>query len=349
MTTTARWGGMRRTVRRFAFVMVCAVLMPAALFAGGQGEEAAGDQVRMAVIFPGSIQDADYNTIGYTAMQTIGSEFGLATAFSERVAVPDAERVLREYATSDFDVIWVHGSQFNGAANTVAPDYPDVTFIIEVDAEPTAPLANVWYMDRNFHEGFYVLGAVAAMKSESGRVGYFSGVQLPFATEEINAVYQAWNDLGFEGTLEYLFIGDFNDPVRTRQAAEGFISNGIDVIISSVNLGNYGLYNAATDTDVPIWFTTKYTSKEIHAPDNYLTSDLFDFIPPLRDVMTQYLAGETGGYLVLEFEEGGARWLDFPIRNVDAATSEMIYEIAQQVASGEIDVLRRQDAVADER
>jgi basic membrane protein A len=265
-----------RGVVRLTIAMVLVFTMSMNVFAGGDAE-VADEQSRMAVIFPGSIQDADYNTIGYTAMQTVGAEFGLETAFSERVAVPDAERVLREYATSDFGIIWVHGSQFNGAANTVAPDYPDVTFIIEVDSEPAQPLPNVWYMDRNFHPGFYVLGAVAALKSESGRIGYFTGVQLPFATEEINAIYQAWNDLGFEGSLEYLFLGDFNDPVRTRQAAEGFIAQGIDVIISSVNLGNYGLYNAATDADADIWFTTKYTGKEVHAPENYLTSDLFDF------------------------------------------------------------------------
>ncbi len=330
---------------RFALLAVLALTMPMSVFAGGEGE-ATGDQMRLAVVFPGSIQDADYNTIGYTAMQAIGAEFNLDTALSERVAVPDAERVLREYATGDFDVIWVHGSQFNGAANTVAPDYPDVTFIIEVDVEPVDPMPNVWYLDRNFHSGFYVLGAVAALKSETGRVGYFTGVQLPFANEEINAIYQAWDDLGFDGSLDYLFLGDFNDPVRTRQAAEGFVAQGVDVIISSVNLGNYGLYNAVSDTDAEVWFTTKYTSKEVHAPDNYLTSDLFDFTPALREVMNAYLAGEMGGYTVLEFAEGGARWLDFPIRNVDEATNAMIYEIARGVESGEIEVMRRQDTVA---
>lgn len=329
---------------RLGSIVLLGLAVPAIVFAGGE-VESGEDELRMAVIFPGSIEDADYNTIGYTAMQAIGSEFGLETAFSEQVAVPDAERVLREYATSDFDIVWVHGSQFNGAANTVAPDYSDVTFIIEVDSEPAEPLANVWYLDRNFHPGFYVLGALAAMTSETGRVGYFTGVQLPFATEEINAIYQAWDDLDFDGSLEYLFLGDFNDPVRTRQAAEGFISQGIDVIISGVNLGNYGLYNAVTDANEQVYFTTKYTSKEVHAPDNYLTSDLFNWIPPLREVLNAYLDGEAGGYTVLEFAEDGPRWPDFPIRNVDDETNDSIYDIAKRIESGEIEVLRRQDEI----
>jgi basic membrane protein A and related proteins len=331
-----------KAAKAFGFLVIMGALVVAPVVAGGEGETSGEDQVRFAVIFPGSIQDADYNTIGLTAMRTIGAEFGFETAFSERVAVPDAERVLREYATSDFDIVWVHGSQFNGAALNVGPDYPDVTFIIEVDSEPAEPLANFWYLDRNFHSGFYVLGALAAMKTETGRIGYFTGVQLPFSTEEINAIHQAFRDLGSDAELEYLFIGDFNDPVRTRQAAEGFISQGIDVIISSVNLGNYGLYNAVNDAESVTWFTTKYTEKEVHAPERYLTSDLFNFEGPLREVMTRYLEGEAGGYLVLEFGEGKARWLDFPIRNVDEETNVAILEIAQGVASGEIEVIRNQ-------
>lgn len=335
--------GMRRALT--GVLVGALVFMGAATAFAGGGREEAGEQVNFAVIFPGSIQDADYNTIGYTAMQTIAGEFGLRTSFSERVAVPDAERVLREYATSGFDIIWVHGSQFNGAALNVGPDYPDVTFIIEVDSEPAEKLANFWYLDRNFYSGFYVLGALAALTTETGRVGYFTGVQLPFATEEINAILQAFDDLGSTASLEYLFIGDFNDTVRTRQAAEGFISQGIDVIISSVNLGNYGLYNAVVDAEVPVFFATKYTSKEVHAPENYLTSDLFDFEPPMRTVMQRFLAGETGGYLRMEFEEGGARWLDFPIRNVSAAVQDQILQIARQVASREIEVIRDQSGV----
>ncbi len=331
--------------RIYGIAVVCMVVFLAPVAFAGGGQETASEQVNFAVIFPGSIQDADYNTLGYTAMQTIAGEFGLRTSFSERVAVPDAERVLREYATSDFDIIWVHGSQFNGAALTVAPDYPDVTFIIEVDMVPTEPLANMWYMDRNFHPGFYVLGALASMVTQTGRVGYFTGVQLPFATEEINAILQAFRDMGSDASLEYLFIGDFNDTVRTRQAAEGFISQGIDVIISGVNLGNYGLYNAVVDAEESVFFATKYTSKEVHAPDNYLTSDLFNFELPLRQVMQSFLNGEAGGYLKLEFGESAARWPDFPIRNVDGATNDRVLEIARGIASGEIEVIRNQSEI----
>jgi len=108
---------------------------------------------KLATVMPGSIQDADYNTIGYIATQEIGDEFGIEKAYSEKVAVPDVERVIKEYISDGYNIIWVHGNQFNSAALKVADENPDVTFIIEVDSEPTDMKPNVWYFHRNFHRG----------------------------------------------------------------------------------------------------------------------------------------------------------------------------------------------------
>jgi len=59
--------------------------------------EAQEAEYKMAAVFPGSIQDADWNTIGYKALQNVNDELGLEVSYSEQVAVPDAPRVVREY------------------------------------------------------------------------------------------------------------------------------------------------------------------------------------------------------------------------------------------------------------
>ena len=41
--------------------------------------------------------------------------------------------------------------------------------------------------------------------------------------------------------------------ISSRQAAEGLIANGVDVIISSVNLGNFGLYNAVKEASTQVF------------------------------------------------------------------------------------------------
>ncbi len=303
-------------------------------------EEVETPEFKLAALFPGSIQDADYNAIGYVALQETGNKYDIKTAYSEKVAVPDAERVLKEYANDGYNIIWVHGNQFNGAALKIGDDYPDVTFIIEVDDEPAEKKANFWYMDRNFYTGFYILGSLAGLKTETGNIGYIGGLALPFTNGEINAVKQGIRDVDSDATLQYLFVGDFNDPLKTRQAAEGLISKDIDVILSSVNLGNYGLYNAVKEAGRPVYITTKYTDKKIQAPDNYLTSDLFDFSVPIKEIVGKILDGEKGGFINLDYGKGKARYAQFPISNVSEEISARIQQIADDVEAGKIDIIK---------
>lgn len=320
-------------LRKLMATAVCALLALSSL-------SAQTTNIKLAAIFPGSIQDADYNALGYVALQMVKSKYKVETAFSERVAVPDAQRVMTEYVNEGFNVIWVHGNQFNSAADKVADQYPKVSFIVEGDGKPDNAKPNMWYVDRNYYTGFYVLGRLAAVATKTGKIGWLGGLELPFTRGEVNAVKQAIRDSGKKVSFEYVYVGDFNDAVKARQGAEGLISKGIDVIISAVNLGNFGLYTAVKEAKTKVYFTTTYTSKKDQAPANYLTADIFDFNVVMSKIMTRLAAGERGGDLVMEYGDGNARHADFPISNVDAAINTEIKKVADDVASGKIKVVK---------
>src|SRR5947207_15555312 len=93
-----------------AIVMVVVSVLTVALPLGGGVEGQASR--KMAMILPGTIQDADFNTLGYVALQDVAKTLGVAVAHSENVAVADAERVSREYIASGHDIVAYHGGQF---------------------------------------------------------------------------------------------------------------------------------------------------------------------------------------------------------------------------------------------
>jgi basic membrane protein A len=233
-------------------------------------------------------------------------------------------------------VIWVHGAQFNGAASAVGPDYPDVTFLIELDARPAELVPNFWYMERNYYTGFYVLGSLAALKTETGIIGFVGGLELPFLRGEVNAINQALRDLESDARLEYIFVGDFNDPVRARQATEGLIAQGADIIISAVNAGNFGVYTAVKEAPRPVFITTTYTDKFSQAPESFMTSEIFDFTIPVRRAVQAVLDGEPGGYQLMEYGQGKSRYTQLPIRNVSDEIAAQVADIAAKVENGEI-------------
>lgn len=323
--------------KKLILVLSFILVISFSAFCEGEAEDGSGSgAVKIAALFPGSIQDADYNTIGYIALQEAANAEGIKSAYSEKVAVPDAERVLKEYINANFSIIFVHGAQFNGAVAKVAPKNPDVIFIIEVDEKPNTLGENIWYIERNYYTGFYVLGALASMKTETGKIGFIGGLELPFIRGEVNAVNQAIRDQNSNATLEYIFVGDFNDPLKARQAAEGLMSQGVDIIISAVNLGNFGLYSAVKEADKPVFITTTYTDKLAQAPDNYLTSDMFNFSIPIKGIAAKIIAGEKSGFWSMAYGEGKSRSTQFPISNVSDSINAAVKQIAEDVASGKI-------------
>ncbi len=328
-------------MRRRYFVTVIALLLlmlvlvqcavPASAPSSGRTD------YKFAAIFPGVITDADYNTLAYIGVTSLQKDPGIDTAYSESVAVPDVERVMREYIADGYNIIFTHGGQFFNQTLTLAKEFPDVYFIAEGDAPAKDPPANVWVIDRNFHVGFYGIGALAAMQSKTGKIGYLGGLTLPFSYAEVHAMEQAISDLGLNVELKPVWVGNFNDPTKARELADAMIADGVDVIAGSLNLGMLGVFEAvkANTGDTTIWVTAKYSDKSSFAPDNYLTSLLYDFGGPLRAIVKNIMDGQSGGYYPLGFNTGVS--LQEP-QHVSDEVKAKIKSITEDLASGKIQV-----------
>jgi basic membrane protein A len=334
-----------RSARLSASALAAAMLMSVAACGGdgdnagngGGGSDGDGEAARIAAVFSGTTTDADYTYLGLQALQAAEKDHCAETTYSESVQVPDAERVLREYVADGYNVIWTHGSQFYDATVSVAEEAPDVVFIAEQDTEPADVPENVWVLDRNFHLAFYPLGVLAASASQSGKIAYLGGVTLPFSYSEVHAVEQALADSGSSATLTPVWTGDFNDPTKAQQFTSQLLADGNDVVLTSLNLGAVGAFEAVGDAAPGVLMTAKYTDKSNLSADHYLTSVLYDFSVMLDDILTSIEDGETGGYLGMSYEQGIS--LQEP-QNVDQAVIDEVNAVVEQLAAGEIEVER---------
>lgn len=327
---------------RVRTAVLAALVLLIALLAGCTRQAAEAPQqaktYKLAAIFPGVVSDADYNTLGYIATTSVKSDLGIETAYSENVAVPDVERVMREYLDNGFNIIWTHGGQFINQTRDLAKQFTEAAFIGETDGElPDAP-PNLWVIDRNFQVGFYPLGAVAARATRSGRIGYIGGLSLPFSYMEVHAMQQAIRDLGADVNLRAVWVGDFNDPTKARAIADVMIAEGVDVLVGSLNLGMLGIFEAAKRSPRPVLVTGKYTDKSGFAPQHTITSVLYDFAGPMKEIVGKIRSGETGGYYPLGFHTGVA--LQMPLKNVPAELGGEIEQIVASVRDGKVTVVK---------
>lgn len=299
---------------------------------------APSQEYKLAAIFPGVITDADYNTLGYIGVTAVQTDLGIEVAYSESVAVPDVERVMREYIDDGFNIIFTHGGQFVSQTTALAQEFPEVYFIGEGDAPVEDAPENFWIIDRNFHVGFYAIGALAAKQTQTGKIGYISGLSLPFSYAEVHAVEQAIDDLGLDVEMTPVWAGDFNDPTKARELTDAMIAEGVDVIMGSLNLGMFGLFEGVKGASGQVWATAKYVDKANFAPDNYVTAVLYDWAGPLKDIVGKIMAGEAGGYYPLGFDTGVA--IQMPLQNVPDELNAEIEQIVADIESGKIEVVK---------
>src|SRR5207245_10080427 len=150
---------------------------------------------KMAMIMPGPIQDADFNAVGYLALQQVAKTYDLQVSHSESVVVADAERITREYVTAGYERVANHGGQFIPIMHKLATQLSNAPWIQEASGRlPNLP-KNAWNIGRKFLQGFYVLGALGALATKSNKVGMVCGVRLPDVITSVNSVAQALRDV----------------------------------------------------------------------------------------------------------------------------------------------------------
>jgi basic membrane protein A len=138
--------------------------------------------------------------------------------------------------------------------------------------------------------------------------------------------------------LKMVWTGNFNDPTKARQVADALIAEGCDVLMGSLNLGMFGVFEAVKANPEAVLVTAKYTDKASYAPENYLTSLLYDFAGPLKDIYSKIEAGETGGYYPLGFATGVA--IQTPLQNTSEEIQTEMEPIIQDLIDGDITVVK---------
>lgn len=290
---------------------------------------------KITAIFSGPTNDADYNALGLQALQAAEKD-GARIEYSEKVAVPDVEARLNEAVSDGSTVVWTHGSQFYDATAKVAAANPDVAFIAEYDGHPDGQPANVWVIDRQFHLGFYAMGAFAAALSKSGKVGYVGGLSLPFSYAEVHAMQQAVTDKGGKATILPVWTGDFNDAAKAQQFTTQLLGQGADVIVGSLNQGATGTFQAFEGKSADAGFVTaKYTDKSASAGAHYAGSLIYDFTKPLAEIVAKVKGGTKNGYYPLSFDTGIT--VDVSA-NAPAAAKTAAEEAMTAVKSGKVQV-----------
>lgn len=263
----------------------------------------AAEPLKVAMILPGPISDNDWNAGGYAGLQAAAKNLGIEVAYTENVADADAERVMRDYASRGYGLIFAHSFSFGDAALAVAEDFPDVKFMAGT-AQHLAP--NVGTYDNPDYQGAYLTGMLSAGASKSGVIGWVGGNPAP----NMLANYHAWvagaQEVNPKIDVKISWLGSWFDPPKAKEAAIAQVEQGADVLSAQ----SVGVIDAAVEKNVLV---IGAVSDQNHlGPNVVLTSVLWDLGPLVTDaaksVMENKWESKAWSYGI---KEGSIKLADF--------------------------------------
>lgn len=323
---------------------------------GGGGEEtdaAAASDVKVGLALDvGGLGDKSFNDAADRGLQQ-AIEDGLVSEGNTKLIETNQTGSNRDanvvnLADSGFDLVLGIGFSFSPGIDKIAGDYPDQFFgIIDGFAAEADNVANLTFKE---HEGSFLVGAAAAMKSKSGTIGFLGGQEGTGLIEKFEAGYVAGAEAvnpDIEVLVEY--IGDsvqaFVDPTKGKELSQKMYDQGADVIYHASGQSGLGLFQAAVATNqlaIGVDSDQSLTASP-EQQDLILTSMLKRVDTAVYNAIKQVVDGNfESGTQVFGLEDEG---VDYAINefndNDDLLSSDIqakLDEFKQQIIDGEITV-----------
>lgn len=251
------------------------------------------------------------------------------------------EQALQKLAQGGRSPIVIVG--FGGAAalEKVAGSFPKTQFYI-IDMVVDKP--NVKSIVFREHEGSFLVGAMAALKSASGKVGFIGGMDIPLIRRFACGYEQGAQYVNPKIEVMQNMTGNtpsaWNDPTKGGELARSQMDRGADVIFAAAGGTGVGVFQAVKDAKK---FAIGVDSNQNYVhPGIVLTSMVKRVDVAVRNAFTEGTKGAVGsGMTSLGLKEGGVDWAldEYNRPLVTKAMEDRVNQIKTDIISGKIKVI----------
>ena len=306
---------------------------------------------RVGLVFDvGGRGDKSFNDAAFAGLEAAKQELGdrIEIKYLEPAGSGEnREQLLRLLAQDKYDLVFGIGFMFTDAIRKVAKEFPQTKFALVdgyvPDLRSDSNIACLLYREQ---EGSFLVGAMAAMKTNSGKIGFVGGMQIPLI-EKFEAGYIAGAKYVKPNVMvlsDYIgTTGDsFKDPVKGKELALKQMGAGADIIFHASGSSGLGVLEAVVAQKK--LFIGVDSDQSLSAADSQkpfiLTSMQKRVDVAVQDTIRK---GESkafkGGYQEFGVKENGVGYADNEYnRAVIAPLKSQLEEIRNRIIAGNIKI-----------
>ena len=303
---------------------------------------AAVADIKPAVVYDmGGKFDKSFNEGVWNGVQKFTAETGIEVMEFEVTNPNQREQAMQRMAERGATIVLGVGFAQADAIAKVAAEYPDVQFsIIDVGWLDAPNLRQYVFKE---HEGSYLVGVAAAMASQSGKVGFVGGMDIPLISKFACGYVGGVKSVNANATVYQNMTGTtpsaWNDPAKGAELTKSQIDRGADVVYHAAGGTGMGVIQAAADAG-KLAIGVDSNQNGI-APGSVLTSMLKRVdVAAYETFMDAKNGNFSAGLHTLGVAEGGVDWAldDNNASLVSADMKAAIEKARADILSGKVTV-----------
>ncbi len=230
------------------------LMLAAALAAAGAlAAEGGTKPVKVGLVFDvGGLGDKSFNDSAYAGLQRAVKQLGVRGEYREPGEGAHREAHLRNFAKGDADLIIGVGFLFTDEITNMARDFAGKKFAcIDYTVTGDEMPPNLAALTFREEEGSFLVGALAALKSKTGQIGFVGGVESPLIKKFEAGYTQGARHVRPEVKVKAVYAGindtAFKDPQKGKELATVLYDSGCDVIFHASGSTGLGVFRAAEE------------------------------------------------------------------------------------------------------
>jgi basic membrane protein A len=247
---------MRKSKRFAAIALVAAFGLVAAACGSDSGDSGSGGGgPKVGIAFDtGGRGDGTFNDSAARGADKAKTDLGATVDELEATNAEDRKPNLETLTKNGDNPVIAVGFAFGDGLAEVAKANPNTSYAIVDGFIENAP-PNVTFLGFAEHEGSFLVGAAAALKSKTGHIGFIGGQEIDLI-KKFEAGYTAgakYVNPDIKVEVQYLgAAGDnaaWGSPDKAKEIANGWYADGADVIYTAAGGSGAGTIEAAVESN----------------------------------------------------------------------------------------------------
>ncbi len=211
-------------------------------------------KLKVGLVFDvGGRGDKSFNDASFKGLEQAKAELGIDFEYIEPPGEgADREAALRQLASQpEIGLVFGVGFIFTNDIIDVAKEYPEKKFAcidFSYNPEITIPenLSGITFQEER---GSILVGAIAALVSKTGKIGFVGGMESPIIKKFERGYTRGAQYVKPEIDIEVGYVGltasAFKNPAKAKELALGQYNKGVDIIYQASGASGLGVFEAA--------------------------------------------------------------------------------------------------------